>query len=293
VPALRTISDGRKKAILITILAGFLWGTSFPAIKIGLQYMDAYTFVFLRFLLAALTMLVILVFTGKTSFKLTSKRLILFLGVLNGLAYLLEYVGMVSTTAGKSSLFINLSVVWVALLAPLVLKERLGRKKAAGVAVSLIGIVLMTTNLDMASLTQGAIVGDVIVLAAGIIWAVFMVYNKPLASNSNSLAQPMTLLLLFTLLPLLPTGLLSAGSFVSLPLEAWLAILYTAVLCWVVPYYLWLKGLQHLSPATSAIVLLTEIVVAVAIATVTLDEVFTVISVVGAVFIVIAILLVS
>jgi drug/metabolite transporter (DMT)-like permease len=174
-----------------------------------------------------------------------------------------------------------------------VLKERIGRKKAAGVAVSLVGIVLMTTNLNMSSLTQGAIVGDVIVLAAGIIWAVFMVYNKPLANSSKSLAQPMTLLLLFTLLPLLPTGLLSTGAFVSLPLEAWLAILYTAVLCWVVPYYLWLKGLQHLSPATSAIVLLTEIVVAVAIATVTLGEVFTVISGVGAVFIIIAILLVS
>jgi drug/metabolite transporter (DMT)-like permease len=292
-PAFSSLSDNRKKAVLLTVLAGFLWGTSFPAIKIGLQYMDAYTFVFLRFLLAALTMLVVLVFTGKTSFNLTSKRLILFLGLLNGLAYLLEYVGMVSTTAGKSSLFINLSVVWVALLSPLLLKERIGSKKAGGVAVSLVGIILMTTNLNLSSLTQGAIAGDVIVLAAGIIWAVFMVYNKPLANSSKSLVQPMTLLLVFTLLPLLPTGLLSAGSFVSLPLEAWLAILYTAVLCWVVPYYLWLKGLQHLAPATSAIVLLTEIVVAVAIATVTLGEVFTVISGVGAVFIVIAILLVS
>jgi drug/metabolite transporter (DMT)-like permease len=64
-------------------------------------------------------------------------------------------------------------------------------------------------------------------------------------------------------------------------------------LCWVLPYYLWLKGLQHLSPVTSAIVLLTEIVVAVTISTLFLGEVFTAISGVGAILIVIAILLVS
>jgi len=285
--------DVKKKAVLITILAGFLWGTSFPAIKIGLQYMDPYTFVFLRFLTASLTMLLILVITGKASFNFTKTRLVIFLGVVNGVAYMLEYVGMASTTASKSSLFINLSAVWVALLCPLLLRERLGGKKAVGVGVSMAGVVLMTTNLNVASLTQGAIIGDILVVGAGIAWALFMVYNKPLANSSKSLVLPMTLLLVFTLIPLLPTGLLSAGSFASLPLEAWLAILYTAVLCWVLPYYLWIKGLQHLSPATSAIVLLTEIVVAVTISTLFLGEVFTAISGLGAILIVVAILFVS
>jgi drug/metabolite transporter (DMT)-like permease len=120
-----------------------------------------------------------------------------------------------------------------------------------------------------------------------------MVYNKPVAMSGKSLVAPMTLLLVCTLLPLLPFAPFSAGEVFSLPLEAWLAILYTAVLCWVVPYYLWLKGLQHLSPITSAIVLLTEIVVAVTISTLFLGEAFTVVSAIGGVLIVIAILLVS
>lgn len=285
--------DTRKKAVFLTVVAGFLWGTSFPAIKIGLQYMDAYTFVFLRFLLASLTMLPILLIVGNHEFNSANKRLILFLGVINGVAYLLEYVGMVYTTASKSSLFINLSAIWVALLSPLLLKERLGFKKAVGVAVSLFGIILMTTDLNLLSLTGGAIIGDALVLGAGIAWAIFMVCNKPLATSTRNFALPMTLLLFFTLLPLLPSGLLSAGVYGSLPLEAWLAIFYTAVLCWVLPYYLWLRGLRYLSPLTSAIVLLTEIVVAVTIAAVFLGEVFTLISGVGAVLIIIAILLVS
>ena len=78
-----------------------------------------------------------------------------------------------------------------------------------------------------------------------------------------------------------------------LSMNAWLAIIYTAIMCWVVPYYLWLKGLKNISPVTSAIVLLTEIIVAVAISTIFLGESLTVISGIGAAFIIIAILLVS
>jgi drug/metabolite transporter (DMT)-like permease len=292
-PRLTDLVDNKKKAVLLTVLAGFLWGTSFPAIKIGLQYMDAYTFVFLRFLTASLVMLAILLFKQGFSFNFNKKRLILLLGIVNGVAYLMEYVGMVFTTASKSSLLINLSAVWVALLCPIVLRERLGAKKTVGVMVSLLGVFLTTTNLKFASLTQGSIMGDLLVVGAGVAWAVFMVYNKPVADASKSLVQPMTLLLICTLIPLLPIAPFSAGVVLSLPLEAWLAILFTAVLCWVVPYYLWLKGLQHLSPATSAVVLLTEIVVAVTISTLFLGEVFTLISGVGAILIVIAIRLVS
>jgi len=283
--------DNKKKAVLMTILAGFLWGTSFPAIRIGLQYMDAYTFVFLRFLAASLTMLAISLLTKNFNLKFEKKRLILLLGVTNGIAYLLQYVGMVYVSASASSLFVNLSVVWVALLTPLVFRERLGLKKALGVMVSLLGVVFMTTNLDFATLTQGEVVSDLLVIVAGILWAVFIVYNKPLVNNNT--IQVVTWLFMYTLLQLLPIAPLTAGVLASLPLDAWLAILYTAILCWVVPYYLWLKALKHLSPVTSAIVLLTEIVVAVTISTLFLGEVFTAISGVGAILIVVAILLVS
>lgn len=287
------MADNKKKAVLLTVLAGFLWGTSFPAIKIGLQYMNACTFVFLRFLVASLTMLAVLLLTRDLSLNFNKKRLILFLGVTNGIAYLMQYVGMVYATASESSLFVNLSAVWVALLSPMVLKERLGGKKVVGVMVSLLGVVLMTTNLDLVSLGRGDIMSDFLVIGAGIIWAVFVVYNKPLVRESKNIIQSMTWLLLFTLLPLLPTAPFSAETYVSLPWDAWLAILYTAILCWVVPYYLWLKGLKHISPVTSAVVLLTEIIVAVAISTVFLGEALTLVSGVGAVFIVVAILLVS
>jgi drug/metabolite transporter (DMT)-like permease len=95
------------------------------------------------------------------------------------------------------------------------------------------------------------------------------------------------------MLPLLPFGPFSAGTFILLLWNAWLAILHTALFCWVIPCYLWLRGLKHISPVTSSVVLLTEIVVAVSISTIFLGGALTVISSFGAIFIVVAMLLVS
>lgn len=117
--------------------------------------------------------------------------------------------------------------------------------------------------------------------------------NKPLVGETNNLIKSMTWLLIFTTIPLLPTAAFSMENVFALSWNAWLAVVYTAILCWVVPYYLWLKGLKHISPVTSAVVFLTEIVVAVAISTIFLGEILTVISGIAVAFIIIAILLVS
>jgi drug/metabolite transporter (DMT)-like permease len=288
----RLVKDEKKEALLFTIIASSLWGTSFPAIKIGLQYMDAYTFVFLRFIFALLIMLALVLLTKKFSFTF-NKRLILFLGIINGTAYLLQYMGMSYTSASKSSLLVNLTVVWVALLSPILIKEKIGRKKLSGVILSLIGIVFITTNLDFKSLGIGNIVGDFIVILAGIIWALFILYNKPLVDQSKNLILSLTWLLFFTILPLLPVVPFSVNNFLNLPLEAWIAIIYTAIFCWNIPYYIWSKGLQKISPVTSTIILLNEIIVSVIISIIFLGESFTIISGIGAAIIMMAILLVS
>jgi drug/metabolite transporter (DMT)-like permease len=285
-------TEDKKEALLLTIIASSLWGTSFPAIKIGLQFMDAYTFVFLRFLFALLIMLAVVLFSKNFSFNF-DKRLILFLGCINGVAYLLQYIGMSYTSASKSSLLINLTVVWVALLSPILLKEKIGRKKLSGVILSLLGIVFVTTNLDFQSLGIGTMLGDLIVIAAGMIWAIFILYNKPLVNKTENLTASLTWLLFFTVLPLIPVVPFSAKNFLTLPWEAWSAILYTAIFCWNIPYYIWSKGLRKLSAVTSSVILLNEIVVSVIISTIFLGDSLTVVTGIGAVLIMFAIVLVS
>ena len=285
--------DNKKKALILTILAGILWGSSFPAIKIGLKYIDAYMFVFLRFFIASIIMFFILLLNKNLDLKFGKKRIIWFLGILNGVAYLLQYIGMNFTTASKSSLLVNLSAIWVAILSSFLLKERLGSKKVVGIVFGVLGIFLITTNLNFFTLSRGMIWGDLLVLLSGIVWAIFIVYNKKFITDTENTFQFTAWTLFITVLPLIPFISFSNNPSLNLPVEAWLAIGYTAIFCWIVPYYLWLKGLKYISPVTSTIVLLTEVIVAVAISTILLNEMLTIVSGIGAFLILLAIVLVS
>ncbi len=284
----------KSKAVFFTILAGVLWGTSFPIIKIGLKTIDPFTFVFWRFLVSTVTLVVIMLLLRKLEFRIPDKKMLVFLGVANAAGYLLQYVGMPYTTAAKAALFINLSAMWVALLSPKLLGESFSRKKIVGVLFGLMGVVFVSTNLDFSTLGQGQLAGDMLLIVSGFAWALFMIYNKKLVMNSTlGTFQSMTWVLILTLLSIMPFTVLSGPGFFDLSGWAWLAIIWTAIVCWVIPYYLWLEGLKHLSASTSTVLLLSEIIVAVVASVIVLKEPLTVFSTVGAFFIVLAIALVS
>ena len=284
----------KTKAVFFTILAGALWGTSFPIIKIGLQTIDPFTFVFWRFLVSAAALVTVMLALRKMEFKVANKKLLVFLGITNAAGYLLQYVAMNYTTAAKAALFINLSAMWVALLSPKLLGETFSRKKILGVLVGLTGVVFVSTNLNFSSMGEGQLLADLTLIVSGLTWAVFMVYNKKLVMNSTSATfQSMTWVLVLTFLSIAPFAVLSGPGFFELSGWAWLAIFWTAIVCWVLPYYLWLEGLKHLSASVSTVLLLSEIVVAVILSIVVLKEPITIFSTIGAFFIIIAIVLVS
>ncbi len=288
------LQSQKSKAIFYTILAGVLWGTSFPIIKVGLTYTDPFAFVFWRFLVSTVTLLIIMLLLRKLDFKIADKKLIVFLGIINAAGYLLQYAFMSYTTAAKAALFINLSAIWVAILSPKLLGESFSSKKILGVAFGLIGIVFVSTNLDFVAMSGGQSLADLALIISGVAWAIFMIYNKKLISTSTSATfQSMTWVLVFTFFSIAPFAFFSGPRFFALSGSAWLAIFWTAIVCWVIPYYLWLEGLKHLSASTSTVLLLSEIVMAVILSIVVLKEPVTVFSSIGAFLIVIAIALVS
>ena len=286
--------SNKAKAVFFTLLAGALWGTSFPIIKIGLKSIDPFTFLFWRFLVSCITLAVVLLLLKKFQFNIADKKLLILLGIANGTGYLLQYVGMPYTTAAKAALFINLSAMWVAILSPRLLGENISPKKVAGVLFGLVGIVFVSTNLDFSSLSQGQLAADALLIISGVTWALFMVYNKKLVMNSTTATfQTMTWVLTITFLSIAPFSVLSGPGFFGLSAWAWASIIWTAIVCWVIPYYLWLEGLKYLSASTSTVLLLSEIVVAVFASVIILKEPITVFSSVGAFLIVLAITLVS
>lgn len=164
--------------------------------------------------------------------------------------------GLRFTTPARSALMIALNPVFTALLAWVVLGERPGARRAAGILLSFGGVAVVLLRAGGAG--GGSLLGDAISLGAALSWAVFSVAGKPLLAAHPPL-EVSTLALLAGTLPLLPLGGpgLAAVPWSRLDAGTWLLLGYLSAVTIGVTYVLWYWALQR--AATARVVAFTNL----------------------------------
>ncbi|WBB59207.1 EamA family transporter [Streptomyces sp. WMMC500] len=163
----------RPLHIALAVLATFFWGLNFVVIEVGLGHFPPLLFTALRFLVAALPA-VFLVGRPQVAF-----RWILAVGLVLGVAkFGLLFVGMErGMPAGLSSLVLQIQAVFTACIAAVVLGERPGRVRLAGMGVALCGVALAAVDEG----GSGPLGAFVVVLAAAFCWGVSNVVMRKAA----------------------------------------------------------------------------------------------------------------
>ena len=103
-----------------------------------------------------------------------SLRYLAFFGLIGaGLAPLMYFTGLSQTTAVNASLLANGEVLFTTVIAYTVFRERLARGQAARGLVIVAGLVIVSTNLDLANIAffQG-LAGNLLVLGSTLFWGV-------------------------------------------------------------------------------------------------------------------------
>ena len=136
-------SQGRIYFFLI--LTTFFWGGSFLFSKIGLREIPPQLFVFTRFTLATLIML--LVFWRRLG---ALNRDILKRGIIVGMALGLTNItfvfGVQGTSISRAGVLNNLFVLFIPIITKAFWRERIGRVNMAGIALAVAGIWLLATG---------------------------------------------------------------------------------------------------------------------------------------------------
>jgi len=130
-------------ASLALLAATAVWGAGFVLVKTGVDAMPPSSFLFWRFFIATLVLLVVAprkVFQGGT--RVAGRGLVL--GVLLGICYLFLMTGLQTVTVTTSAFLSAMFVVFTPLLAWPVLRQRVGRNGWIAVVVAIIGIALLT-----------------------------------------------------------------------------------------------------------------------------------------------------
>ncbi|WP_407941119.1 DMT family transporter [Neoaquamicrobium microcysteis] len=98
-------------------------------------------------------------------------------GALFGFEFALIFLGLDYTTAARGTLMVNSMPFWVLLGGHFLLGERITMQKFAGLALAFAGVILVFSD-ELSVPGPDAIWGDLMCLAAGILWAATMLVIK-------------------------------------------------------------------------------------------------------------------
>lgn len=181
--------DKKIRTYLALALTILFWGLSFIAIKIALTSFTPFVYMFLRFTLASIFFLVLMIGRGFPKLSAGDHKKLFLAGLFEpGLYFVFETLGLTYTTASKASIIISVVPIAVLLLARVVLKEKITGRSLWGVILSIAGIMILVLGDPKFSVSsEGSMLGDVLILGAVISASFYMIIARDLGKRLSSL----------------------------------------------------------------------------------------------------------
>ncbi|GIX42465.1 MAG: hypothetical protein KatS3mg129_2198 [Leptospiraceae bacterium] len=129
----KTILFSDYKAEFFLLFATILWGSTFPVIHYGLQWIHPFMLIFLRFFIAfivlSILILVNIISINYNIFTWNTFKKSLFLGLIGFVSYYTQTYGLLYTTPHRSAFITQLLIVFVYLFQYLFLKKTITIKQ--------------------------------------------------------------------------------------------------------------------------------------------------------------------
>ncbi|MCC6869632.1 MAG: EamA family transporter [Burkholderiales bacterium] len=239
----------------IAVLA-LVWGCNWPILKIGVTEIAPLTFRAITLPFAAAGLFVIVRMAGE---RLAIPRawwgrvVVLSLFNITGWNGFVLF-GVQQLPAGRSAILAYTMPIWATLIAMAVLHEPLNRRKIVGLALGMLGMVVLLGD-DLRQL-RSLPVGALLILAAATSWAIGIVllrkWNPPIAQIALS-----AWMMLLGSLPLVAIApLIDPSPLAGLPHwspGAWFAVVYNIVLAGTIANGAWFHLARSLPVAISSL----------------------------------------
>lgn len=247
----------KVKSTILLFLTAIIWGFAFVAQRVGAEYLGAFTFNGIRFLLGGISLIpVVLIFERK---KLNKAKLnkTLVAGLLTGMilfiASTLQQFGVeLTASSGKAGFLTGLYIVIVPLF-----RFLMGKKTSvvtffsAGFAV--VGLFLLCMNGDKVYFG----IGDIILIIGAVFWAVHILMIDKFVNDVSPLKYSMTQFFVCGILSIIIALLTEPFSFTAIK-SAGIPILYGGIMSVGVAYTCQILGQKNADPAFASIVFSTE-----------------------------------
>ncbi len=200
------------------------------------------------------------------------------------LQYIIQFVGMTYTSVTNTALLINMGTFFVIIPSALFLKEKLSADNMLGVVIAFIGAVIVATRGNLSFSPK--LLGDGLIVICAAMWAVYILIGNKLAGKYSVLTQ-LNWIFMIGFVCLVPFYLITPHhALASFSVMSWECILYLAIFCSIIAYFVFNDAIIKIGPSKTAIYQYLEPFFAIILAILILSEPLAPAIFVGALFII-------
>jgi drug/metabolite transporter (DMT)-like permease len=269
-----------KLAPWALLLVAASWGLAFVVMKDSITRQSVNNFLFSRFALAVLVMLLL----RPQVFKLFNKDLVTrsaIAGAFLGTGYIFQTLGLERTGAAITGFITGLYVVFTPLIAAVILKARITALTWGCVVVATIGLALLSLH----GWSIGF--GELLVLASAFCFGAHIISLGKWSAGRDAYAMTVIQLAMCALLSGLAS--IAEGGYSAPPdWGVWATVIFTAVVCTAIAFMVQTWSQAHMTTTQVAVILTMEVVFAAVFAIIFGGERLTLQTAVGGILVVIA-----
>ncbi len=255
-------------------VAAAIWGGMYVVSKYVLDYIPPMTLLAVRLVIGGAALLLVMAASRTPRVGVRDLPRMALLGLVGfGISLAAQFIGTRLSSASHGAVITSVTPAFILVFAATLLKERITWAKVAAVGIATAGVLLVVEQPEGFRLEARAFWGDVLLLVAGITWALYTVLGRMAANRHPPVAVTTyaTLAGILWVLPAIPVEL-RGFTWQPLPAAVWWGTLYLGVVSTAVAFYLWNKGFTLMDAATGSLFFFAQPVVGAALGWLLLGE---------------------
>lgn len=228
---------------LYVLIATSAWGSNYVVSKFVLGRIPPFTLLFLRYVVAAVILLMVLMKDRRVKIERKDYKYIFFIGFVG---YFLgvgsQLLGTQLSNASLASLINAMNPIFIILFAMPILKEKITVNKVISIIAAVFGTYIIIGGVN----NGGMVIGIIICIFATLTWAFMSVVSKRVTQKYNALTVT-TYSIIISICFTLPASLVELVRTPNVrlfePTIIW-SVLYMGSICTALAYVLWNKSLS-------------------------------------------------
>lgn len=272
------------------------WGGTFVAGRIIAQTLSPFTAGFGRFAIASIFLWFLTNYRKDRLPRLNHRQALLVacLGLSGVLAYnLFFFLGLKDISASRAGLIIALNPICITVASRIFFQEKLTYLKIIGVVTSLCGAILIITEGNIATISQGIGRGELSILGCVASWVVYSLVGKLVMQELSASATTTYAIWIGTILLLPFTIWEQNNAFPKIDLPTGLGLAYLGILATVVAFNWYYEGIKEIGAAKAAIFINLVPMFAIIFGTIFLEESLSAIAFMGGGLVILGVSLVN